>query len=99
MAKFDVHARLNGAGYLLDCQANLLSDLSTRFVVPLLPLDDAPRPAERLNPVFELRDRPYVMVTQFAATVAVRELGELVGSLKGEDTRITNAIDMLLSGY
>lgn len=53
MAKFDVYARPNGAGYLLDCQADLLSDLSTRFVIPLLPLDEAPTPAARLNPVFD----------------------------------------------
>jgi len=37
MAKFDVHKRLNGPGYLLDLQANILSGLNTRFVAPLLP--------------------------------------------------------------
>lgn len=99
MAKFDVYARLNGPGFLLDCQADLLSDLSTRFVVPLLPLAEAPKPAARLNPVFELRGEQYVMATQFAAAILVRELGEHLGSLASEDTRISNAIDMLLSGY
>ena len=50
MARFDVHANPSGPGYLLDCQADLLSHLTTRFVVPLLPLDAAPKPAARLNP-------------------------------------------------
>ena len=99
MAKFDVYARPNGAGYLLDCQADLLSDLSTRFVIPLLSLDEAPSPAARLNPVFELGDGRYVMATQFAAAIFVRELGAPVGSLISEETRIGNAIDMLLSGF
>jgi toxin CcdB len=66
MAKFDVYALAQGRGYLIDCQANLLSDLNTRFVVPLLPLEEAPKPAARLNPVFDIAGEPHVMVTQFA---------------------------------
>jgi toxin CcdB len=41
----------------------------------------------------------YIMVTQFVASVPVRELGDRVGSLISEDTTITGAIDMLLGGY
>jgi toxin CcdB len=37
-----------------------------RFVAPLLPLNEAPRPAARLNPVFTIEDQPHVMVTQFS---------------------------------
>jgi hypothetical protein len=33
---------LKSGGYVLDCQADLLSDLNTRFVVPLLPESKAP---------------------------------------------------------
>lgn len=73
MAKFDVHARHGGPGYLLDCQADLLCDLNTRFVVPLLPAEEAPRPAGRLNPVFEVRGQRVIMVTQFASAVLARE--------------------------
>lgn len=81
MAKYDVVRRRTGAGYLLDCQADLLSQLNTRFVVPLLPVREAPKPAARLNPVFELEGKSYVMVTQFAAAIPVAELGERVASL------------------
>ncbi|AWK85615.1 CcdB family protein [Azospirillum thermophilum] len=52
MARFDVHRRLDGAGYLLDLQADILRDLNTRFVAPSLPLGEAPRPAAPLNPAF-----------------------------------------------
>jgi toxin CcdB len=45
MARLDVHARRdNRAGYLLDVQADLLSGLNTRLVVPLLPRADARHP-------------------------------------------------------
>jgi toxin CcdB len=65
MARLDVHARRdNRAGYLLDVQADLLSGLNTRLVVPLLPRADAPAPAARLNPVVDIAGEPFVIVTQ-----------------------------------
>jgi len=99
MAKFDVYRRRAGAGYLLDCQADLLSRLNTRFVVPLLPAREAPKPAARLNPLFELDGETHVMLTQFAAAIPVAELGERVASLRDRDTVILNALDMLISGF
>jgi toxin CcdB len=99
MARFDVFVRADGGpGYLLDCQADLLSHLNTRFVVPLLPMGAAPRPAARLNPVFEILGAPHLMVTQFAAAVLSKELGGKVTSLSEQDTVIINALDMLISG-
>ena len=58
MAKYDVFANPGGGAYLLDVQSNLLDDLNVRAVVPLLPEDDAPLAASRLNPVFEINARP-----------------------------------------
>lgn len=99
MARLDVHARADGgAGYLLDVQADLLSALATRFVVPLLPLDQAPAPAARLNPVFDIAGKRHVMVTQFAAAVHVRELGDRVASLSGAHETVTAALDLLITG-
>ena len=54
MARFDVYANRGGLGFLLDVQADLIARLNTRMVVPLLPLDAAPTPATRLNPIFEV---------------------------------------------
>ncbi|MCW2241978.1 CcdB family protein [Azospirillum canadense] len=96
MARFDVHRRLDGSGYLLDLQANILRDLNTRFVAPLLPPNEAPRPAARLNPIFTIEGQPHVMVTQFAGAVRNAELGPWVGNLLSEDTAIVAALDMLI---
>jgi toxin CcdB len=99
MARYDLFARADGGpGYLLDCQADLLSHLNTRLVVPVLPADDAPRPARGLNPMFDINDRAHVMVTQFAAAVLVAELGARVMSLADRDVEIGNALDLLISG-
>jgi toxin CcdB len=51
-----------------------------------------------LNPVFDVDGQPHVMATQFAATVQVKEMGEVVMSLQAEDVAICNALDMLLTG-
>jgi toxin CcdB len=99
MAKFDVY-RLGGDGaYVLDCQADLLRDLNTRLVVPLLPLEEAPAPASRLNPIFEARGKRLVMMTQFAATVPVSELKTPLLSLDDQAIAIGNALDVLISGF
>jgi toxin CcdB len=83
MARFEVFANPGGAGYVLDVQADVLSELNTRIVAPLLPLTQAPVPADRLNPVFEIGDAPHVMVTQFMAAVpsALLRSRNLSGSL------------------
>ena len=99
MARFDVYAGPEADIYLLDCQSDLLSGLNTRLVVPLLPLAAAPRPAARLNPVFEIAGVPHVMATQFMAAVPASLCRERVASLQDEALTIGNAIDMLLSGF
>ena len=98
MARFDLHRNGKGESFLLDCQADLLSDLNSRFVVPVLPQGAAPRPAERLNPVFEIEGIRYVMVTQYAGAVEARELGPIMASLVRHEREIGNALDFLITG-
>ena len=96
MAQFDVH-RLSKGRLAIDCQADLLDYLGSRFVVPLVPIDEA-MPAKRLNPVFNIEGRDHVMLTEAAAAVRARELGEVVTSLAGHSFEITGALDVLISG-
>ena len=99
MPKYDVFPNPSGEGYLLDVQTDLLSDLNTRVVVPLLPQSSAPKPATRLNPIFDFEDQPVVMVTQFMAAVPTGILKISVGKLDEEFEKITVAIDMLFQGF
>jgi|TARA_R110000868_G_scaffold210072_4_gene460026 toxin CcdB len=48
MERYKVYKNMAGTGYLLDVQADILIGLSTRVVVPLMPL----APARYLNPIF-----------------------------------------------
>ncbi len=98
MARFDVYASPDGGGYLLDVQADLLSSLNTRVVVPLMPVNAAPSPAKRLNPVFDIHNEGHVMVTQFLSAVPASILKTPISSFALHDTEITGALDMLATG-
>lgn len=99
MARFDVYPRPDNAGYLLDVQADVLGELNTRIVIPLIPLGQAPLPAKRLNPVFEIAGQDCALITQFMAAVPRAILGEPVASLVARDAEISGALDMLLVGF
>jgi toxin CcdB len=98
MARYDIHANPNG-GYLLDVQADILDQLNTRVVVPLLPADEAPPPAARLNPVFDLDGGRFVMVTQYLAAVPLALLKKPEGNLSADHDRIVAALDMVFQGF
>ena len=99
MAQFQVYRDREEPGYLLDCQSDLLSGLSTRLVVPLFPQDNGPPPSPRLNPTLKVRGEALVMMTHFAVAVPERRLGEAVACVASEYIAIINAFDMLLTGY
>jgi toxin CcdB len=99
VARFDFYRNPDGTGYLLDLQSDLIGGLNTRVVAPLIPLADAPRPARRLNPVFDIADGQFVMATQFMAAVPTRELRERIGSLADRHDAIMNALDMIFTGF
>lgn len=99
MAKFEVYKAPNGSGYVLDVQTDLLGDLNTRIVVPLLPIATAPKPAQRLNPVFEIGGEAHVMVTQFLAAVPQSLLAGPVANLSDKFSEITAALDMVFQGF
>lgn len=100
MARLDVHPMPGKGrdGYVLDVQADLLSHLSTRTVVPLLPEAVAPQPISQLNPIFEIHGKRHVMVTQAVASISGRELKRAVAALTDQHDRVIRALDVLLLG-
>ncbi|WP_018955141.1 CcdB family protein [Thioalkalivibrio sulfidiphilus] len=99
MARFDVYEHPEGSGYLLDVQADLLSHLNTRIVVPLLPASNAPKPAQTLNPCFHIADQELVMATQFMAAVPTSLLLDPITRLQSHRDDIVAAIDFLMQGF
>ncbi|WP_445766433.1 CcdB family protein [Rheinheimera sp.] len=98
MARFDVY-KTNQAGYLLDVQTDLLAGLNTRVVVPLLPANNAPKPAKRLNPVFDIDGQQLLMATQYMAAIPATELKQVIISLADHHHEVSEALDMLFVGF
>jgi toxin CcdB len=84
--------------FLLDIQANLLADLQTRVVVPLIRTRAFGRRAMRLHPLFTIDGQDVVMATHLVAAVRKQTLGAPVVSLQAERDIVLNAIDVLWSG-
>jgi toxin CcdB len=101
MARLDVHRAPGSAaaGYVVDVQSDLLANLNTRVVVPLLPETAVRAAATRLNPIFEIDGQRHVLIVQSMATVPRRELSGPVTSLKQQHDTILAAIDFLLLGF
>jgi len=98
MAKFDVYRIADGTA-LLDCQNNLLKHLNTRFVVPLASPDDAVAVEPRLTPLLDIAGQEMLMLTHFAASVPVNDLGRRIASAADQEYVVSNALDMLISSY
>lgn len=103
MARFDVRTNLNRetrarVPLLLELQADMLSGLATRVVAPLVPAAAFGPPAARLNPVFRIGSRNYVMDTALLAGVPANILGDRAASLADRSAEILGALDFLVSG-
>lgn len=97
MARFEVYPGVRGKGYLLDCQADILSVLSTRAVVPLLPSAGLPT-TPRLNPLFSIDGDQHIMMTQQVFAIPKERLGRPVADLSGNHDAIIDALDVLFTG-
>lgn len=95
MARFDVY-RLSDGALVVDCQADFLSDIGTRFVVPLLPLGTGAPPNPRINPEVDVNGETLILATQLAGTIRTSELRSRVTTLDRDHLRITGAVDVLI---
>lgn len=100
MARFDVY-RIDRAGLLVvDMQADILSDLDTRVVAPLVLANESAREAmPRLKPLVSVAGVNYRLITTDMAAVQARELVERVTNLEDHRHEIIDAIDFLLQGF
>ena len=104
MAQFDVYLNPNpetnqSIPYLLDVQADLLNNLTTRVVVPLIAASAMGRAVKHLNPSFSVKRTKVVMSTAELAGVTVKSLGDKICSLKEHRNEIIAALDFLTTGF
>ncbi len=104
MAQFDVYTNPNpetkqAIPYLLDVQAELLSNLTTRVVIPLYSVSTMNKAAKHLNPQFSIKRAKVVMSTAELAGVSLSSLGDKACSLKEHRNEIMAALDFLITGF
>ena len=101
MARFDVHrgAGRGAAPFLLDVQANLLSAMATRIVIPLVPQARKKDRIARLNLLVSIAGETHVLLPELMAATDRRSLGPVVTSLADRHDEIVGAIDFLLQGF
>lgn len=102
MSRFDVFPFKSGEiTYLVDVQANLLSSLGSRVVLPLIPLSTSRKEVvSRLKPIVKVQGKDYVLMTTDIGVVATKSLGEPIANLSDSfEYEIINAIDFLFQGF
>lgn len=105
MAQFDICENTNAASrdhipYLLDVQADVLSELATRVVVPLRAKSVTENTViSRLHPVVSVTGVDYIAVVTEIAAVPASLLGPRVGAAQAHRAEITAALDLLLTGF
>ena len=104
MAQFTVYENPNRASrktfpFLLDIQADLLSDLRTTIVLPLCPAamisDDI---ITKLCPVVEIQRKRFIVLTQQIAGIDRKILGKAIADLSRCRPEIIAALDFIVSG-
>ena len=84
---------------LLDIQSDLLDDLRTTVVIPLMPkrLWGA-HALSRLNPVVQFNDASYVVMTQNIGGIDRKTLGDVSGDLAKYRAEIIDAVGFVITG-
>lgn len=105
MARFDIYTNSGNHAsttpYLLDVQSDLFDGLDSRVVIPLRSLKHFPkvRLSTRLTPIFTIEGEEFLLETPKMGAVPQQMLRSSVASLKGEQEKITAALDFLFQGY
>jgi hypothetical protein len=82
----------------LNVQTDLLADLQTHAVVPLIHARAFDCSATRLHRRFTIDGQEVVMATHLLAAARKQILGDVAASLRDERDVVSSAIDLLWSG-
>ncbi len=103
MGQFTVYRNPNPetapwAPYLLTLQSELLDELATVVVAPLVREDRFGKPVAELHPRFVVEEQYVILSTAELAGISRRNLGNEVQSLAAERETVIAALDFLFTG-
>lgn len=104
MAQFDVHrnkgTQKDSIPFVVVVQSARFDAYRRRVVVPLVlrqHVPDASVSGSRMNPIFSIGGVEVVLNPLQVVSVAIDQLGALVGSLADQGQRVTDAMDELIT--
>ncbi len=80
-------------------QHDILSDLSTRVVAPLIDAEEVGFDKRRVMPIVSIAGGEYAIAVHLSAAIPTRALGEPIASIVGDQAAIKNALDLLYLGF
>lgn len=104
MAQFSVHKNKNPKTrstypYLVDVQSDLLSDLGTRVVVPLIKrAGSSKKSIKTLMPIVRVDGQEFIMIVPQLAGILRRDLGDAVANVAQHRDDVVAALDLLITG-
>jgi toxin CcdB len=103
MAQFDIYPHpdnhLEGPiKYLLDLQAAVFDELSTRVVAPLVPQSSLSSHLRTLNPRVIVQGEPCILLLHLLAAIPAKVLGRPVDSAKSQRDELIRSVDFLFTG-
>lgn len=104
MSQFDVYINpsrktKNAYPYLVDVQNQVISDLSTRLVVPLSKASSKPDMLiKKLTPIVEIDGTNYLFITQQLTSAPEEILSSPIGTLKNSRDLLIDAMDFAITG-
>ena len=85
--------------FLLNVQSDLIKEMETRVMIPLLPLRRGCTPTiSALTPVLAVNGTEHVLMTPLMAGMSAADLGTAVTDLATERSAIIASLDLLISG-
>ena len=101
MAQFDVYENTNEktkeqTPFLLDIQNDILKNLSTRVVIPLIV---SSKSINLLNPKYTINGITVALSTAEIASIPMEIFGNKISSLKDKREEIIGAVDFLVTGF
>jgi hypothetical protein len=98
MARLDIRRlkQVRGITLVVEMQSELLEDIDTVIVAPLVPVSTLP-PIKEVNPLVRVANRELAVRLEQLISMPKDRLGEIAGNLVGEEYQIMRALDRLLS--